>query len=137
MKRLLHSRLNQYGFSLLEAVIAVSVLAIGLLSLLSLQVMVTRGNKGSMNLTSAVMLAESEIEQLKAGGFSALTNGTFNDLNNPVNETGQAGGIFIRSWTIATYLTTMKQVTVTVTWADQIGSNRSISLNYVMSSTVN
>lgn len=124
--------INQQGFSLLEAVIALSILAIGLLALAGLQVVVTRGNTGSRNLTSAVMLAESEMEQLKASGFSALLAGS--DAPSVANVT------FTRSWTITTPYSgssTMKLITVTVTWSDRTGSSRSVPLYYVMSSSVN
>lgn len=124
-------KINQRGFSLLEAVIALSILAIGLLALAGLQVVVTRGNTGSRNQTSAVMLAESKIEELKAAGFSALSSGS--DAPTVANQS------FSRTWTITTPYagsSNMKQVTVAVTWSDQSGS-RSISLDYVMSSSVN
>lgn len=123
---------NQQGFSLLEAVIALSILAIGLLALAGLQAVVTRGNTGSRNLTSAVMLAESQMEDLKAGGYSALSAGS--DTQSVANVT------FTRTWTITTpYASSsnMKLITVTVTWSDRTGSSRSVPLYYVMSSSVN
>jgi type IV pilus assembly protein PilV len=125
---------NQNGFTLLEVIIALSILSIGLLSLLGLQVAVVRGNTGSRNLTSAVMLTEAKNEELKENGFGNNTNGT----ETNIDETGQAGGIFTRSWTITSNYqgsANMEQTTVTTIWSDQVRSH-SISIDTVLSDTV-
>ncbi|MEW6674880.1 MAG: prepilin-type N-terminal cleavage/methylation domain-containing protein [Nitrospirota bacterium] len=128
---------NQNGFTLVEVLIALAILSIGLLALAGLQVVVIKGNTGSKNLSSAVILAEAKIEELKKSGFVNLVNGNFQDANNPVNETGQAGGIFTRSWAIADYLGSadMKQITVTLTWTDSVGDH-TISVTTVFSKAV-
>lgn len=128
---------NQNGVTLVEVLIALAILSIGLLALAGLQVVVIKGNTGSKNLTSAVILAEAKIEQLKRNGFANLVNGNFQDPNNPVNETGQAGGIFTRSWVIADYLASadMKQIIVTLTWTDSLGDHN-ISVTTVFSKAV-
>jgi Tfp pilus assembly protein PilV len=120
-----------------EVLIALAILSIGLLALAGLQVVVIKGNTGSKNLTSAVILAEAKIEQLKRNGFANLVNSNFQDPNNPVNETGQAGGIFTRSWVIDGYLGSadMKQIIVTLTWTDSLGDHN-ISVTTVFSKAV-
>ena len=125
---------NQNGFTLIEVLIALSILSIGLLALLGLQVAVVRGNAGSRNLTSAVMLAEAKNEELKENGFGKNTTGTETNIDG----TGQAGGIFTRSWTITSNYggsSNMEQTTVTTTWSDQVRSH-SISIDTVLSDTV-
>ena len=125
---------NQNGFTLLEVIIALSILSIGLLALLGLQVAVVRGNAGSRNLTSAVMLAEAKNEELKENGFGKNTTGTETNIDG----TGQAGGIFTRSWIIIPNYqgsSNMEQTTVTTTWSDQVRSH-SISIDTVLSDTV-
>lgn len=116
---------NQNGFTLVEVLIAVVILCIGLLALAGLQVIVIKGNTGSKNLTSAAILAEAKTEELKRNGFGSLTNGNFQDPNNPVNEIGEKGGIFTRSWEIADYLGSadMKKIIVTLTWTDSLGDH--------------
>ncbi len=96
-----------------------------------------KGNAGSKNLTSAAILAEAKIEELKNDGFADLVNGSFQDSNNPVDPTGQTGGIFTRSWGISNYLgsTDMKQIIVTLTWTDSLG-NHNISVTTVFSEAV-
>ncbi|MEW6161755.1 MAG: prepilin-type N-terminal cleavage/methylation domain-containing protein [Nitrospirota bacterium] len=130
-------RKNPNGFTLVEVLIALAILSIGLLALAGLQVVVIKANAGSKNLTSAVILAEAKIEELKRNGFGSLTNGNFQDPNNPVNETGQAGGIFTRSWVIDNYFGSadMKQIIVTLTWTDSLG-NHNIPVTTVFSRAV-
>lgn len=128
---------NPNGFTLVELLVALVILSIGLLALAGLQVVVVKGNAGSKNLTSAVILAEAKIEELKSNGFGSLTNGNSQDPNNPVNEIGESGGIFTRSWVIADYLALadMKQITVTLTWTDS-GGDHTISVTTVFSEVV-
>ena len=124
----------QKGFTLIEMLIALSILSIGLLSLAELQIIAIKSNKHSKELTSAVILAETTLEGLKKSRITKLSNGIFQDTNNPVNETGGTGGIFTRSWTIADYKgsTNMKKITATIEWPGPKGI-RSISLDTVLS----
>jgi type II secretory pathway pseudopilin PulG len=113
------------GFTLIETIIAVLLLEVGLLGMMALHVSVIKGNKYSESLTSAVILAEETVEELRADGFIALTDGTFTDSNNPLDATGEAcppSNVcnFQRAWSIADSngSTDMKQVTVTITWGE-------------------
>ena len=117
--------------------IAVSILSISLLSLAELQIITIKSNKHSKELTSAVILAETTLEGLKKRGVTKLSNGIFQDTNNPINETGGTGGIFTRSWIIADYngSTNMKKITATIEWPGPKGS-RSIALDTVLSDDV-
>ncbi len=110
---------NKKGFSLVEFMIAIAVLAIGLLALVGLQSTAIKGNASAKNLTSAVLLAEKKMEEFKNTAFNSVTIGTTNDPNNPLTSSDGSGGFFNRSWAIQTYLgsTYMKQITVTITWA--------------------
>lgn len=123
------------GFTLLEVVIALTILSVALLGLAELQIVAIKGNKKARDLTSAVILAEKKIEELKNTGFDNLSAGTFDDANNPINEVGADGGIFNRSWEIDDYAdsSNMKRVSVTIEWAD---ANHSISLSTVLSEDV-
>ncbi len=122
------------GFSLVELLIAIFILTIGLLALSGLQVTAIRGNLGSKDLTTAVLLTEKKMEQLKNTAYSSLGTGTFNDSNNPLNNVGQAGGIFNRSWVIQNYSGSpyMKWITVTVSWSES-GRTRSTSMDTIIS----
>jgi len=125
---------NQSGFTLIEIMIALAVFSIAILAIVGLQTTVIKSNKGSRNITSATFLAEARMEQLRAGGYASLANGS--DPSPLNSQGGTTGGIFTRTWTIANYGTNMRRITVTVTWNDQVAQNRSISLVTVLSSQI-
>jgi type IV pilus assembly protein PilV len=125
--------MKQSGFSLVELIVGLAILTVGLLAVAGMQGVAVEGNAASKNLTSAVFLAEAKLNELKAGGYSSLAGGTVNDQNNPVNEQGQPGGIFRRSWTISNHGANMKRITVAVSWKDLRGGDRSTSLEALVS----
>lgn len=126
---------DKKGFSLVEFMIAISILAIGLLAVAGLQSTAIRGNLLSKGTTSAILLAEKKMEEFKNTSFASLTNGTFQDPSNPLTDIGGSGGRFNRSWTISTYSgsANMKQITITITWTEG-GLSKSTSLDTVISS---
>jgi type IV pilus assembly protein PilV len=117
---------NQPGFTLLEVLIAISILTIGLLGVAQMQIMGIRGNYFSGNTTTALALAEEKMEDLLGDTYTAVASG--NDANNPIDETGQAGGIYTRIWVVAddNPITDTKTVTVNVSWA-----NHQVSLSSI------
>ncbi|MBF0589479.1 MAG: prepilin-type N-terminal cleavage/methylation domain-containing protein [Magnetococcales bacterium] len=127
---------KESGFTLLEILIAMLIFSIGLLAMARLQMEMTRGNAASKRITTATLLAEDKIEELKASGFGTLINNTYTDPNNPVTPLGSSGGLYTRTWTIADYegVTTMKQITVTITWSDEMGAH-TLPLTTVVSNT--
>jgi len=111
---------NQSGFTLLEVLIAISILTVGLLGVAQMQIMGIRGNYFSGNTTTVLTLAEEKMEDLLGRSYSDtdLTSGNHLDPDNPIDETGQAGGIYSRMWVVAdnTPITDTKTVTVSVSW---------------------
>jgi len=59
-------RAGQDGFSLLEVLVATTVLTVGLAALAQLFVIATRANIGARMTTSASLLAQQKMEQLRA-----------------------------------------------------------------------
>ncbi|WP_305043446.1 type IV pilus modification PilV family protein [Geoalkalibacter sp.] len=57
---------NQKGFSLIEMLAAVTVLAVGLLALAGLQMTAIRTNSHAANLTEATALAQAAVERIQA-----------------------------------------------------------------------
>ena len=115
------------GFGLLELVIAMSILAIGTLGIMKLQMMSGFGNVSSRHSSAAVNLARSKMEEIKRIGAYSIQGDpisglpaipaladtdTANDLNNwttpdftegPLNESADSsigGKIFTRSWNV-------------------------------------
>jgi type IV pilus assembly protein PilV len=54
------------GFTLLEVIIAISVLTIGLLAVASMQIAAIRGNDNASHITEATTLAQDRLEKLLA-----------------------------------------------------------------------
>lgn len=92
------------GFTLIEIVIAASLLSVALLAIAGMFPMGYRDIHTSGDLTKAVALAQQKMEQLKNLGYSSVSGGS----DNP------AGG-FARTWTVTTPFTGVKMLTVTVT----------------------
>jgi type IV pilus assembly protein PilV len=122
---------NIKGFTLLEVMIALVILAVGLLGLASLQVMAIKGNSYGQEMTVASTLAQNQLEQLRRTA-GALVSGT--DYPPP----DQNGIQYTRAWIIAANQpqTGMNTVTITISWTGPTGSGanatRSINIRTII-----
>ena len=64
---------NQRGFTLIEIMVAVTLLSIGLLGMAGLTVGIMRGNTLSNRVTTATALAQAKMEDLKRVGYSGAS----------------------------------------------------------------
>jgi type II secretory pathway pseudopilin PulG len=120
------------GYLLLEILIAVAVFSIGFMALGTLLVSTARNNRAGNMITQATLLAVGTLEDLKKNDLAALAPGRYSDLNNPINENGNAGGIFTRSWTIEDPLGygTSRRIRVQVSW-ERLGRRRTVELDTI------
>ena len=118
------------GFTLIEVLVAISILTIGLLGVASMQASGIRGNYVSDSTTTSLCLAEDKMEDLMGRAFddpsldlvdttvgNPLNSITNVDHEENVDADGQvgAGGRFHRIWNIDDSTNpTMKIVTVIV-----------------------
>ncbi|MBU1006642.1 MAG: prepilin-type N-terminal cleavage/methylation domain-containing protein [Candidatus Omnitrophica bacterium] len=63
---------NRKGFSLLELIIAIGVLAIGLVGVLQIFPVGLRASQRAGTLTKAAFLAQNKMEEVKMAGFDAI-----------------------------------------------------------------
>ena len=119
--------MDKKGFTLIEVLIGLVLLAIGLLAIAGMQLTSVKGNFFSGNLTQASILAQDRIEALKQVDFNdaSLNVGTHNDGSI-------AGTIFSRQYAVSLVPgTPMLNITVTVSWRDS--TDHSISFTTVRS----
>ena len=118
------------GFTLIETLIAMAIFAIGILAVGSMQIWSVRNNTTGNITTQATQLARAQMEELKSvSDVTTLTSGS--DPNNPIDEDGNAGGIYNSTWGVAAGPgTNSREITVTVSWS-RLGQNRSVVLTSI------
>ncbi len=102
------------GFTLIEVLIGLIILAIGILAVAGMQITSIRGSSFSNNLTQASVLAQDRLEFLKSLSLNdaQLNTGTYNDLPDI--------GIFKRSYqTNRNPNPNFVTITYTVSWLEK------------------
>ena len=148
-------RHNQKGFTLLEVIVAISILTIGLLAVASMQVSAIRGNASAYGITEGTSLASDQIEKLMImpyenpypddsydyplypledrdeDGKFGLEDDTASTADHNVNR-----GKFTVYWNIAVNVEPKdtKTVNVIVTWTDH-GIQKSVSIRNIIPET--
>ncbi len=111
----------QKGFTFIEILVAIVLIATGILGFSINTIGIIRGNNISRNVTIATNLAQDKMEELLGlGTLSNVTN--FPDPYNSITETGATGGRFDRAWTVSDSAlgSGLKDITVWVRWSDYI-----------------
>jgi prepilin-type N-terminal cleavage/methylation domain-containing protein len=98
---------RQSGFTILEVMIAISILAIGLLAVFSGQNMAIQGNNRASRLTEGMTLAQDKLEELLALPYDDV-----DATGSPVTD---PGGYEVKWEVDDTVFTHGKLITVTVT----------------------
>lgn len=102
------------GFTLIEVMIALVVLAVGLLALGTMQIVSIRANAFSSEMTYSTMLAQQQLETLKNLSFSDadLTVGIHDTLPAIIEK----GASYTVTWEVEDTTADMKTITMNVTW---------------------
>ena len=101
------------GFTLVESMLTVAIMAVGLLALAGLQITALRGNDLSRRMTTAVSIAEQKLEQLKNTPYT-------NIQTEAASEVTASNLHFTRQVTVTNGpLPNTKSVSVLVRWQDQ------------------
>ncbi len=113
---------NHKGFTLVEIMVAIGILSIALLGLVSVTVMVIKGNTFSKTMTTATTLANDKMEELKKTSYTGLASGT---------DTPEA--TYTRTWTVTqdSPAAGMKTIAVAVQWSWQ-GAARNVNVSSII-----
>lgn len=115
------------GFTLLEVLVALVILAGGLLALAKFQGTLMQDNAISKQRTEATMLAQQKIEVLRA--YSVMS--TYSGMAESYETVNGTSAAFTRSWTITKHTATdapqYTTITVNVSWTTG-GSTQTYSL---------
>ena len=121
------------GFTLIEVLVSLAIFSIGILAVASMQYWSVRNTTAGNILTQATNLARAQMESMKnATNITTLTEGS--DATNPIDEVGNPGGIYTRSWVVTNPLggSTSRQIQVSVRWnRNRLGQNRSVVLTTI------
>ncbi len=137
---------NEKGFTLLEVIVAISILTIGLLAVASMQVSAIKGNTLAFGITEATSWASDQTEKLTvlpydhadlqdtdgdgASGLENASEATDDNPNHPPTH-----GKYKVYWNVAVDDTAdgTKTVNVIVAWTDH-GIQKSISIRNIVTS---
>jgi prepilin-type N-terminal cleavage/methylation domain-containing protein len=111
------------GFSMVEVLIALLILAISLLALAGLMVTTTRNSSFGGHMTEASTFAQDKLEQLRVSPWAGVATGNDTTL-------GSTGITYTRNWTVTPNADgNQRWVSITLTWTDPTkNSNHSIRL---------
>lgn len=134
---------KQSGFSLIEVLIAVVVLATGLLALTALQGALLRNSADAKARSQLAAYAQSLMEDARQQGYGAIPTGTNDDLlstatGNSLTAAAQAMGVSELTETstiseVANGTSSYKVVNLQLNWRDVAGAVRSLRMSSVVS----
>lgn len=135
------NRSREEGFSLIEVLVSLTILAVGLLSLALLQVTAIKGNASASKSSIATDLAQEKLELFRRAAWASIdnsTNTTFNNGTTPIytNVVANAGDNvvvrgtpFYRIWRVIPNASdSLKEITVWSCWLDERNAWHSIML---------
>lgn len=114
------------GFTLIEMLIALVILALAMLALAGLMVATTKNNSFGGHITEAATFAQDKLEDFQIAPWDSIGALPLND-----QKFGANGITFNRNWTVATSADgNLKTITLTVNWTDR--TDHSIRLIYAI-----
>lgn len=127
------------GVSLVEALVALAVMAFGMLAVVGIQSTMRLNSDIAKQRSEAVRIAQETLEQLRAYSVLDTTEGraAYADITTP------EAGVVVQGYTTNTTYTlaqavddlpalNQKSVRITVTWADRTGTAQSVVLNTII-----
>jgi len=139
---------SKAGFTLIEVLGALTIFAIGILAVASMQISAINGNATANRLTTALTSAMDRVETLMALPYgnadlagaaapgtahapAAGDDGVDNDGDGSIDEVGETAGLLTITWTVVeTAGENFKTVTVRANWTDR-GTAKTATVDFV------
>ena len=122
------------GFSLIEVLIALVILAVSLLALAGLMATTVRNNSFGGHITEASTLAQDKLEEFRATHWEDIqVTPSGHPDTDPVDRIpkGSTGIVYTRNWEVKLENGNVKKIAVTVNWKDR--TDHSIRLTSLIS----
>ena len=126
-----HCPTGTKGFTLIELMISLTVLMIGIIGILAMQMTSLRASGYSRHATEASVLAEDQMEALRSMPAGSIVNQ--GAPGQRVNAQGvvSATGLYSRTWSATLNLDNTFTVVVTVAWNERGTTPHAITLRGV------
>jgi prepilin-type N-terminal cleavage/methylation domain-containing protein len=127
------------GFTLVEVMIVILILAFGLLALSAMQIKAMHGSDRGRHATNAAAVAENRMEQFQQAPWAsiAVTGGFVNDTaeQNSIQFDG-GSSLAERTYNVSHQITDVeanftRAIDVRVSWIEEGGETRSVTLSSV------
>jgi prepilin-type N-terminal cleavage/methylation domain-containing protein len=115
---------NQKGFTLIETMMALAILAITVSLLGSMHFASMKNNRAGNMTTEANMFARDKIEELWNVRAWTLDDGIWEDQS--------PNGVYIRTWSLDNYGPKSKKAVITVTWRAPLDKRRSVRIESIL-----
>ncbi len=112
-------RLRQSGFTLVEVLVAISLMSVALLGFASVGVNSIRNDSFSRKTNVALALAQAKLEQLHSLPYSSSQWTSGSHSESGLDEDSNTGGEYTRSWVVTLDYgghSGLRRVSVTVSW---------------------
>jgi prepilin-type N-terminal cleavage/methylation domain-containing protein len=105
------------GFTLLETMVALTILVFGMLAVTAMFYTAIGGNSQGGRMTDAVSLAQQTLEALKASPYADIASKKLAS-DRKIKVDGTPGGPYTRYWNVTTNTSLgLKKITVFVNWS--------------------
>lgn len=133
---------RSHGFSLIEVLVAIGILAVGLVAIISIFPFSIKANKGAELASVASSYARSQLEQVLATNYDDVGSGTI-EARARVSSNPSDVAYVLERQTVVSFVDSslnasgsdlgLKKIVVTVFWPNRQGSYNSLVLTSLLS----